>query len=124
MNAWLWIGQIVLAVIFGAAGLMKLRSSRAELRARGGWIDDLPDWMPKFIGVAEILGAIGVIVPPLFDMDAAIVPIAAGSLAVVMVLAAFVHLLRREFVPYVIVNAVIFAVAAFVTWGRIEDTPL
>ena len=125
MNTWLWIGQILLAVIFGAAGLMKLRTSRDELRQRFDWIDDVPSWVPGVAGVAEVAGAIGVILPGLLDIAPVLVPIAAGSLGVVMLLAMWVQIRRPEPIPpVVVVNFLLFVLAFLVTWGRIEELPL
>jgi hypothetical protein len=61
----MWAIQILLAVAFGAAGTMKLVRSKAQLAANlhMGWVHAVPeDWI-KLLGVAEILGAIGLVVP-------------------------------------------------------------
>jgi uncharacterized membrane protein len=61
----MWAIQIFLAVAFGAAGTMKLVRSKAQLAANPhmGWVHAVPEDRIKLLGVAEILGAIGLVVP-------------------------------------------------------------
>jgi uncharacterized membrane protein YphA (DoxX/SURF4 family) len=64
MNALLWTLQIVLAAIFAGAGAIKLIQSRDQLaKTLGGWVYEFPAPLLKPLGLAELLGAIGVIVP-------------------------------------------------------------
>jgi hypothetical protein len=69
------------------------------------------------IGVCEILGGIGVILPAATGILAGLTPLAATLLSVLMLLAAGFHFFRREF-PNIIFNLVLFALAAFVAYGR------
>ena len=61
----MWAIQIFLAVAFGAAGTMKLVRSKAQLAASPhmGWVHSVPEDHIKLLGVAEVLGAIGLVVP-------------------------------------------------------------
>ena len=61
----MWAIQIFLAVAFGAAGTMKLVRSKAQLAANPhmGWVHSVPEDRIKLLGVAEVLGAIGLVVP-------------------------------------------------------------
>ena len=61
----MWAIQILLAVAFGAAGTMKLVRSKAQLAANPhmGWVHSVPEAQIKLLGVAEVLGAIGLVAP-------------------------------------------------------------
>jgi len=117
MNIALWIVAIVLGVAFLAAGLLKATQPKAKLAENMGWVEDFSDGTVKFIGWAEVLGGIGLILPAAVNIAPILVPIAATCLAVTMVLAAIVHLRRGE-ASKVPVNIVLFALAAFVAVMR------
>jgi uncharacterized membrane protein len=71
----------------------------------------------RLIGTAEVLGAIGLILPAVTHIAPILVPLAAIGLALTMVGAAVVHARRKE-VPNIVVNAALLALAVFVTWHR------
>jgi hypothetical protein len=75
--------QIVLALVFAEAGAIKLIQPR-ELLAEtlGGWVNDFPAPLLKPLGVAELFGAIGLIVPPLVRIAPILTPVAANGLIV------------------------------------------
>jgi uncharacterized membrane protein YphA (DoxX/SURF4 family) len=118
MNALLWTLQIVLALVFAGAGTVKLVQPRDQLAKRlGGWVYDFPAPLLKPLGLAELLGAIGLIVPPLVHVAPILTPVAAAGLVVVMIGALVTHARRREF-PNVAVTVLLAAMAAVVAWGR------
>jgi uncharacterized membrane protein YphA (DoxX/SURF4 family) len=117
MDTALWVIQIVLALMFGMAGVMKLSKSRADLQPRLPWVEDFSDGTVKLIGAVELLAAIGLVLPAATGILPWLTPLAAAGLAVVMVLAAITHLRRKEF-QGVVVNAVLFSLSAFVAWQR------
>src|SRR5271168_2940936 len=118
MNLALWIIAIVLAVAFAASGLMKQLVPKDKLvRSGQGWAQDFSPTSIRLIGLAEILGAIGLILPPAVHIAPILVPLAAVGLALVMAGAAAVHARRKE-TPMVAVNAVLLALAVVVAWGR------
>ncbi len=118
MNIVLWVVAGVLAVAFLGAGLMKLAQPKKKLAESGmGWTDDFSDGAVKGIGVLEVLGALGLILPAVFDVATVLVPIAATGLALLMLGAAATHARRKE-PSMIVVNLVLFALAAFVAWGR------
>ena len=121
MNVVLWIVAIVLAVAFLASGLMKLAQPRQKIVESGmGWAGDFSDGAVKAIGALEVLGALGLILPAVFDVATVLVPIAAVGLALVMAGAAIVHLRRKE-TQMVVVNVVLILLAVFVAWGRFGE---
>ena len=118
MNTALWIVQAVLALVFLGAGTLKLTQSREQLIPRvGEWVQNYPAGGIKAIGAAEILGAVGLIVPPALHILPVLAPLAAVGLVVVMAGAIFVHARRGESSKDG-VNVVRAALAIFVAWGR------
>jgi len=123
MNTALWIAQIVLTLVFLAAGLEKTRKPRDELAPKMGWVEDFSDGFVKLAGGVEVLGALGLILPAALGIVPILTPIAATGLALAQTGAAIVHLRRKE--PQVIlVNLVLIAVAVFIAWGRFGDYSL
>jgi uncharacterized membrane protein len=86
------------------------------------WMRAVPAPMVKTIGILEILGAIGLIVPALTGVLTWLTPLAALLLGVVMVLAAAFHVSRRE-APNAFFNAVLGLLAFAVAFGRIVVSP-
>jgi uncharacterized membrane protein YphA (DoxX/SURF4 family) len=121
MNITLWIGQILLAVVFAASGALKSTQSRERMIETGqsaAKIVPLP-WM-RVAGVSELAGAVGVLLPWATGVARVLTPVAAVGFAVVMVLAACVHARLRE--PKAIAaNAGFLVVAVLVSWGRFAD---
>jgi uncharacterized membrane protein YphA (DoxX/SURF4 family) len=118
MNLALWIIAIVLAVGFAASGLMKIFRTKEQLVASGfGWAQDSSPSTIRLIGIAEILGALGLVLPAAVHIAPILVPLAAVGLAVVMVGAAAVHARRKE-APMIVINVVLLALAVIVAWGR------
>lgn len=121
MNVVLWIIAGVLAAAFLAAGLMKLAQPREKLVESGmGWAGDFSPGVVKAIGALEVLGALGLILPAVFDVATVLVPLAAVGLALLMAGAIVVHTRRKE-TPMVVANVVLLALALFVAWGRFGD---
>jgi uncharacterized membrane protein YphA (DoxX/SURF4 family) len=123
MNLALWIVAIVLAAAFTGSGLMKLLVPKDKLVSSGqGWAQDYTPTNIRLIGVVELLGAAGVILPAVTHIAPILVPLAAIGLALVMVGAAAVHARRKETMN-IGVNAVLLALAVFVAWGRFGPYP-
>ncbi|MCW2639042.1 MAG: hypothetical protein JWP76_1348 [Dactylosporangium sp.] len=117
MNIFLWILQVLLALAFLGAGTMKLITPKKKLRERMAYVDDFSEPTVKFIGGVEVIGALGLILPAATGIAPALTPIAATGLAIVMILAAIVHIRRGE-AKQTPVNAVLFVIAAIIMWGR------
>ena len=118
MNGLLWIGQIILAAIFLYSGINKSIYSEKQLIARGQTgVVGLPAATIRFIGICEITGSLGVILPRWTNILPFLTPVAAACLAVIMLLAAPIHYRLRES-RNVTINLVVLAIALFVAWGR------
>ena len=118
MNIALWIAAVVLGLAFLAAGGMKVITPRSTLAARMPWVEGFSDAQVKGIGLIEVLGAIGVVVPGIVKIVPILVPLAATGLAITMILAFVMHARRGEAKQSLGVNLVLFALAVFVAWGR------
>jgi hypothetical protein len=113
MNAALWTVQTLLALLFLFAGGMKLVM---PLEALQGPVP-LPGWFMRFIGVVEVLGGIGLILPALLGIRPGLTPLAAAGLVVVMIGATAITAMGGD----VAMSPIPFVVglgAAFVAYGR------
>jgi putative oxidoreductase len=120
MNITLWIVQVLLALAFLAHGVLFL-SPPPELVAQMNAA--LPRWFQVFLGVAEVLAAIGLILPGLTRIRPGLVPAAAVGIMIVMVSAIALHLWRREFGPAG-TTLVLLLMATFVAYGRWRLLPI
>ncbi|HEX7069209.1 MAG TPA: DoxX family protein [Rhodothermales bacterium] len=112
-NMLLWSCQVLLAAIFLFAGGMKLV---LPLEALAGPVA-LPGWFIRFIGVAEVLGAVGLILPELLRIRRVLTPLAAAGLAIIMVGATAITAFTGE-VQLAVIPATVGVFAGIVTCGR------
>jgi uncharacterized membrane protein YphA (DoxX/SURF4 family) len=118
MNVVLWIITAVLALLFLAAGTMKIAQPKAKLAPAGqGWVEGFSDGAVKRIGALEILAALGLILPALLGIATVLVPTAAAGLFLLMAGAAITHGRRHE-TPNVIINLVLGILAVGVAIAR------
>ena len=123
MNIALWVVQVLLALAFLAAGVPKATQPIPALSKRLRWAKDMPAPFVRFIGVAEILGAIGLILPALTGILPWLTIAAATGLAIVMASAIIFHLMRGE-TNHIASNVVFLALLLFVVYGRLALAPL
>src|SRR5712691_5177208 len=118
MRIALWIVAGLLAAVFAFTGVVKLALPIAELtknvQISGGLL--------RFIGVSELLGRLGLILPSLTRIKPWLTPLAAAGLGLIMILAMGFHISRGEFkdLPGTLVLG---GMAAFVAWGRFRKAP-
>ncbi len=109
--------QGILAAMFLMAGAMKATQPKEKLLEKLPWVEDYSAGTVRFIGVMELLGAMGLILPAAFDIVPILTPLAGTGLAIVMLLAMNAHRRRKE--PGAIVfTGVLFVATAFVAWAR------
>lgn len=113
----LWVLQVLLAAFFLMAGINHGLKPIAEAAQSSPWITDVPVWLARFIGFAEIAGGIGLVLPAATRIKPWLTPLAAAALAVVMALAAAFHVTRGE-ASVLAFNLIPALLAAFVAWGR------
>jgi len=119
----LWVGQVILAALFLMSGFMKISQPIETLSQSLPWTAQVSELLVRFIGIAEVLGALGLILPSVLRIRPNLTPIAAIGLAIVMVFAAAFHLMRGE-TPAIGMNIILIAIAAFVAWGRFKKAPI
>lgn len=91
-----WILAGLLALLYLFSGGSKVLRSREQLQPMMNWVDDMPMPAVRAIGVAELLGAVGLILPPLLGIAPALAFAAAIGLLVLQVVATLFHLSRGE----------------------------
>jgi len=120
MNVVLWILQVLLAVAFFAHGWMML-APPPEIAAQMNAM--LPRWFSLFIGVSEVLAAIGLTLPGLTRIHPWLVTWAAVGIMIVMVSATVLHIARGE-ISSAIITLVLLAMATFVAYARARILPI
>jgi putative oxidoreductase len=123
MNIVLWVIQGLLALAFLLAGIMKAFRPLATLKKNMSWVNSFPGPFVRFIGGAEILGAIGLILPAATGIAPWLTVAAAVGLIVVMVSASIYHASRRE-MSSIGTNIVLLLLAAFIVVGRLAFAQL
>ncbi len=123
MNIVLWIIQILAGLAFIAAGYTHgLRHEQMKAQPGGQWVGDLPHPLRIFISICEVLGGIGLILPAATGILPWLTPLAGALLALMMLLAAGFHVVRREY-PNLALNLVLLVLAAVVAYGRLVLVP-
>ena len=118
MNVALWIVQGLLAALFLFAGVMKLimpiEAMTADIK--------LPGLFLRFIGVAETLGALGLILPGLLGIGTALTPLAAAGLTIIMIGATVLSITMMSLL-FAVPPFVVGILCVFVAYGRWQRAP-
>jgi putative oxidoreductase len=120
MNILLWVLQVLLAVAFFAHGVLFLvppPDIAVQMNA------SMPRWFQLFLGVAEVLAAVGLILPGLTRIKPWLVPWAAVGIMVVMVSATVFHVVRGE-ISSAVITFVLLVMASFVAYMRHRVLPI
>jgi hypothetical protein len=117
------VAQVLLALAFGLAGFGKATAPMAELVKSMTWAADVGEPLVRFIGAAELAGALGLLLPSLTRIVPRLTALAGVGLATVMVLAMAFHISRGE-ARFIGFNIVLGGLAAFVAWGRFRKAPI
>ena len=123
MNIALWVVQGLLALLFLMSGSMKAFTPLATMRKKMTWANDFPAAFVRFIGIAELLGAIGLIAPAVTGIQSWLTVAAAVGFVVVMVSASVFHTSRREY-QHIGIPLVVLLLSMFVVLGRGVLAPL
>lgn len=123
INIALWTAQGLLAVMFIMAGIMKTTQPIGVLAESLPWVTSTPLGLVRFIGISELLGGLGLLIPSIFRFKPYLTVWAALGLALVMVLAAGFHASRGEF-SSIGMNIVLIGIALFIAWGRNKKAPI
>ena len=123
LNISLWIAQVVLAGMFVMAGTMKSTQPYEQLAAAMPWTNDFSVGMVRFIGISELLGGIGLLLPTLLRIKPILTPLAALGIFIIMVFAFIYHIVKGEYEALGI-NVILAAIAFFISWGRYKKVPV
>lgn len=110
-----WVVASLLALFYLYAGGLKVLRSPDQLRPMMGWIDTVPLRLVRTIGVLEMLGALGLILPPLTGIAAGLALAAATGLVLIQVGAIWLHLSRGE-AKLIWLNIALVALAGAAIW--------
>ena len=119
MNYALWIIQVLLGLLFVFAGSMKFIMTVEEMTKDVA----MPGWFLHFIGVAEVLGGLGLILPGLLRFRPGLTPLAAAGLTIIMIGATVVSFIAGG-AMMALPSLVVGLLAAFVAYGRWRLAPL
>jgi uncharacterized membrane protein YphA (DoxX/SURF4 family) len=122
MNIALWVLQVLLAFAFVAAGVMKSTQPIDKLSKSLAWTGEVSPGLVRFIGISELLGGIGLLLPALTGVLPWLTPLAAAALALVMLLAVGFHVMRKEY-NTMAPSVVLLLLALFVAYGRFVLAP-
>jgi len=118
MNTALWAGQVLLALVFAASGLMKISWDKERLITSGQTgVQPFSPGVIKAVAACELLAVIGLTVPWATGIAPILTPLAATGLAAVMVGAISSHVYLRE-PRNVAITTTLFVMCLLVAWGR------
>ena len=127
LNRVLWSLQVLCGFFFAGSGFGKVLLFDGTLYAQApravAWYAAVPQPLIVFIGVCEVLGGVGLILPAMTKVRPRLAPLAAAGLTLTMVLAAGFHIWRGEY-ALVPTNLVLAAVSAFIAVGRWSRRPI
>lgn len=119
MNIAAWVVTAIVVAILGGAGASKLVRTKEQIleNPQMGWANDFSQPAIRLVGLAEVAGALGLVLPWALDVVPVLTPIAGYALAALMAGAFGVHLRRREYagLPFV---AFLVAAPLFVAIAR------
>lgn len=118
----LWILQLLMATTLLWAAGMKLMQSPEHLSAMWPWTGEVPAWLVKLTGLADLLIALGLVLPGLLGVRPNLTALSAGSLVLLMTAASAFHILRGE-ASQIGFNIMLAILAGIVLWGRRPRSP-
>jgi uncharacterized membrane protein YphA (DoxX/SURF4 family) len=118
LNVLLWVLQVLLAMLFTFAGVMKFIIPVAEMTKQIA----LPGWFLHFVGGAEILGAIALILPGILRIRTGLTPLAAAALVIIMIGATAVNLKAGQR-GAALTTVVVGLLLVFVAYSRRRTAP-
>ena len=123
MHIILWMFQIGLAIIFMMTGITKVMTPYQDLAEHFQWVRLCSPRVVSAVGVLEILGGLGLVIPTAFNIRPSLTLIAAFGLLLTMCGAMFVHLFLGE-TSWVILNIALGSMASFIIYGRLRLAPI
>lgn len=122
-NIGIWVAQVLGAGLFIMSGVMKTMTPIPELSAMMPWAGEYSATFVRVIGVIDIAGGLGLLLPSLTRIMPRLTVIAAAACVLLQILAIGFHAMRGEF-EVLPLNAVYIALAVIVLWGRGRKAPI
>lgn len=122
-NIGIWVAQFLGAALFIMPGLMKLTTPIPELAAIMPWAGEYSVGFVRFVGMIDIAGGLGLLLPSLTRIMPRLTVIAAACCVLLQVIAIGFHAVRGEF-EVLPINAIYIALALIVLWGRGRKAPI
>jgi len=122
-NITAWVLQILLGGMFIMTGAMKTFTPIEQLAESLPWVTQVPLALVKFIGTAELLGGLGLILPSLLKIKTKLTPVAAIGIVLIMIFASIFHISRGEN-SVIGMNLILAVLAGVVAWLRLKKAPL
>lgn len=119
LNVLLWLFQIILAGVFGSAGMLKLIAPINSLAAQMTWVNLIPEYFTRTIGFLELMSGIGLVLPVALSILPRTTGYTALALLALMICASAMHTVIGEF-DMVPINLILGSIAAIVAWGRLK----
>jgi hypothetical protein len=118
----LWSAQAAVSAVFCLAGYTKLTFPISELAAMMPWTGDVAPGFVRFIGLVDLTGGLGILLPALTGIQPSLTALAAIGCVLLQIIAFGFHVWRGEF-SVLPLNVVLFTLSAFVLWGRTKKAP-
>ncbi len=119
----LWIAQTLVFLLFGSAGLMKLLTPIPQLAAMMPWAGDYSESFVRVMGLIDLAGGIGILLPALTRIMPGLTVLAALGCATLQCFAIVFHVSRGE-AAVTPLNLVLLGLSLFVLWGRSRKAPV
>ena len=123
LNAILWAAQVLVAAAFTFAGYTKLTTPIETLSAMMPWTGDASEIFVRIIGLIDLAGGLGALLPALTRVLPGLTVLAALGCSVLQVFALVFHLWRGE-VMMAPLNIALLALSLFILWGRGRKIPI
>lgn len=117
LNALLWAGQALVGIAFIVIAWIKLTTPIPQLAAMWPWTGEFPVAMVRGLGLIDLAGGIGIILPTLTRIRPNLVVIAAACCALLQICAMAFHISRGE-AEAAPVNVVFLVLSVLIFWGR------
>lgn len=119
----IWTAQVLIFASFTLFGCMKLAMPVDQLAAMWVWPGEVPTWILRLLGVIDIAGGLGVLLPALTRIQPHLTVVAGFGCVILQISAIIFHLSRGE-APAVPLNFILLALAAIILWGRYKIAPI
>ena len=119
----LWLAQSIVFAVFCAAGFSKLTMPIPQLSAMMAWTGQLPETFVRSIGIIDLAGGLGIMLPFVTRIQPRLGVLAALGCTILQILASAFHASRGEFAVLPL-NLVLLLCSAFVFWGRRTMAPI